>query len=88
MSIFKRRHKNKAGKVIPAGVYTVEFKDHSDTYRRVAGFRDKAATEEFERNLVKLVAHRRAGLPPRPPNPRPSRPRQGSFSRSSGGLRR
>lgn len=62
MSVFKRKHKNNNDKTVQARDYTVEFKDHGGIYRRLTGFRDKASSEEFERNLCKLVTYKKTGL--------------------------
>ena len=44
----------------------VEFRDHMDQVRKLAGFPDRGATEELGRKLERLVAFRAVGDPPPP----------------------
>ena len=61
MSVFKRRYKNRRGEVDEYLAYTVQFTDQSGITRRLRAFRDKAASEELERNVTRLVSLRSAG---------------------------
>ncbi|MDR2391774.1 MAG: hypothetical protein LBE84_08870 [Planctomycetota bacterium] len=64
MSVFRRIRKGQNGGKIVAGKYTIEFKDAAGIVRRIGGFRDKKASEELERGILRLVALRAAGSPP------------------------
>jgi integrase len=58
MSVIKR--KRNGGAVVDSN-WTVDFSDHTGFRRRVPAFRDKAASCELERNLVRLVDIRQSG---------------------------
>jgi integrase/recombinase XerD len=53
--LFKTSYRDKSGKAREAAKWYVEFRDHNATVRRLPAFISKAASEEFGRNVVKLV---------------------------------
>jgi integrase len=55
--LFKTTYKDRNGKTRTASKWYVEFRDQLDTVRRLPAFTSKAASEEFGRNVVKLVAY-------------------------------
>lgn len=46
---------------IKSSFYTIVFRDHTGTERRLQGYRDKAATEILAENIGKVVYHRQQG---------------------------
>jgi site-specific recombinase XerC len=58
--LFKTTYKDRRGETREAAKWYVEFRDHLDTVRRLPAFTSKSASEEFGRNLVKLVAYHKA----------------------------
>jgi len=46
---------------IESSFYTIVFRDHAGTERRLQGYRDKAATQILAENTGKVVYHRQAG---------------------------
>ncbi len=58
--IFKTTYTDRKGKTREAAKWYIEFKDANETTRRLPAFTSKAASEEFGRNLVKLVEYHRA----------------------------
>ena len=60
MRVFKTTYKDRQGRTREAAAWYVEFRDHLETVRRLPAFASKAASEEFGRNLVKLVEYHRA----------------------------
>lgn len=55
MSIFKRKRNGVASKI-----WYCEFRDHMGVVRRLTLYRDKRASQEAERNLIRLVSFRQA----------------------------
>ena len=66
MRVFKQKYKARNGKTRDSTKWYVELKDHNETVRRIPGFTDKKATDEFGRRLEKLVATRVLGDTPGP----------------------
>src|SRR5690349_7434709 len=60
MRIFRITYKDKRGHTKTAAKWYIEFKDHLDTIRRLPAFTSKAASEEFGRNVVRLVDYHKA----------------------------
>ncbi len=46
---------------IESSFYTIVFRDHAGTERRLQGYRDKAATDILAENIGKVVYHRQQG---------------------------
>lgn len=57
--LFKATY-TKGGKTKESAKWYVEFRDHLQTVRRLAGFTSKTATDELGRNLAKLVEYHKA----------------------------
>lgn len=57
MRVFKTCYKDRKGRTKEASRWYVEFRDQLETVRRLPAFTSKAASEEFGRNVVKLVAY-------------------------------
>ena len=55
--LFKATYSGRDGKPKKSAKWYVEFRDHFQTVRRLAGFTSKPATDELGRNLVKLVEY-------------------------------
>src|SRR5690242_1387429 len=55
--LFKTTYKDSHGQTRTAAKWYVEFRDQLDMVRRLPAFPSKAASDEFGRNLVKLVAY-------------------------------
>ena len=66
MRVFKQQYKSRNGKTKKSTKWYVELKDHNETMRRLPGFTDKKATQEFGRRLENLVAVRTLGDTPGP----------------------
>ena len=64
MSVFKRTHRGQKGGKIIANKYSIEFRDHTGRVRRVGAFKDKKASEELERGMLRLTALRASGATP------------------------
>jgi hypothetical protein len=62
MSVFRRKRTDSNGTITPDSTYSVEFRDHADIVHRVAGFTDRTASVELERQLQRLVSLRMSGL--------------------------
>ena len=60
MRLFKTTYKDSKGTKREAAKWYIEFRDHNETSRRIPAFTSKAASEEFGRNVVKLVAYHKA----------------------------
>ncbi len=62
MRIFKQTYKDKAtGVTKETAKWYIEFRDHNQTVRRLATFRDKAIAKQFERRVGMLVEYRTNG---------------------------
>ena len=66
MRVFKQKYRDRQGKLKQSAKWYVEFKDHTETTRRIPGFTDKKITEELGRRIEKLVALRVLGNAPDP----------------------
>jgi integrase len=66
MRVFKQKYRDRQGKLKDSAKWYVEFKDHTETVRRIPGFTDKKITEELGRRIEKLVALRVMGNAPDP----------------------
>jgi integrase len=66
MRVFKQKYRDRQGKLKNSAKWYVEFKDHTETTRRIPGFTDKKITEELGRRIEKLVALRVMGQPDDP----------------------
>ena len=55
MRVFQSTYKDKKGQTRTTTTWYVEFRDHLETVRRVAGFRDRKATEQLGRNIERLA---------------------------------
>jgi len=65
MRVYRPTRKDPAtGKRLEYEVWYVEFRDHQETVRRLPGFTDHKATEQFGRNVEKLIAVRSNGDTP------------------------
>ncbi len=51
MRVFKQKYKARNGKTRDSTKWYVEIKDHNETVRRIPGFTDKKATDEFGREV-------------------------------------
>jgi|GEM_PF-275561 len=60
MRVFKTTYRDRQHKTQTAGKWYVEFRDQHDIIRRVPAFTSKAASEEFGRNIERLVAYHHA----------------------------
>jgi hypothetical protein len=58
--VFRTTYKDRKGKTQEAAKWYVEFRDNTETVRRLPTFISKAALEEMGRNLEKLVAYHKA----------------------------
>jgi len=66
MRVYRPKRKTKTGQMRPYAKWYVEFKDHTETTRRLPAFGDKKPSEELGRKLEKLVMCRANGeLPDR-----------------------
>ena len=61
MRVYKPTRPGPRGAQIPYSKWYVEFTDHRDMTRRIAGFPDRAATGEMGRKLDRLVSLRTTG---------------------------
>ena len=59
MSVFRRIRKGQKD-----NRFTIQFRDHASLVRRVGAFRDKKASDELERGILRLVALRASGAVP------------------------
>ena len=64
MRVYRDSYKAADGKRRLAAKWTVEFKDHTETVRRIVAFTDKRASEALGRQIERLVALRLAGEQP------------------------
>ncbi|MFH1423310.1 MAG: hypothetical protein ABIH42_11445 [Planctomycetota bacterium] len=64
MRLFKAGYKDRKGTKRKSSKWYIEFGDHLQTVRQIHAFTDKKATEEFGRNLEKLVVLKSAEEPP------------------------
>jgi len=64
MRVFRTTYKTRDGKRKEAAKWYLEFRDHSETIRRLPAFTDKKQSEELGRKLEKLVACRGNGESP------------------------
>lgn len=60
MRVFKTSYRNRQGTLKTASKWYVEFKDPNEILRRLPAFTSKPASEEFGRNLERLVGYHRA----------------------------
>src|SRR6516165_4005236 len=60
MRVFKATYKDRQGRAKESAKWYVEIRDQLEYVRRLPGFISKAATEEFGRNLEKLVAYHKS----------------------------
>lgn len=60
MRLFRASFRDRKGVQQKSRKWYVEFKDHNDIVRRIPAFGSKPASEEFGRNLDKLVSYHRA----------------------------
>ena len=58
---YRKKKRDKNGKMIPYGKYLIKFMDHLGIERRITGFSDLKATNEFQRNILRLVSLRQSG---------------------------
>jgi len=61
MRIYKQQYRDKTGETRTIGKWYVEFYDHMRQLRRLAAFKDKRASEEFGRNIDRLISCRVSG---------------------------
>ena len=61
MAVFKRKYKDSAGIEKEYQKFSIDFYDHRNIRRRVAGFTNKSASHELERQILKLVSFRISG---------------------------
>ncbi|HHN46418.1 MAG TPA: site-specific integrase [Planctomycetes bacterium] len=61
MRLYKSKYWDKDGKRCTVSKWYVEFYDHTRRLRRLAAFADRRASEQFSRNVDKLVARRVSG---------------------------
>ncbi len=67
MRIFRATYKDRKERARESSKWYVEFRDHLQTVRRLAGFTDRKATEELGRNLERLVEMQLSGAGPDAP---------------------
>jgi integrase/recombinase XerD len=60
MRLFRSTYRTRSGKAAKTSKWYVEFRDHNEDIRRLAAFSSKAASDEFGRNIERLVAYHRA----------------------------
>src|SRR5262245_9064965 len=58
--LFRATYKDRGGTKRQSGKGYVEFRDHSETGRRLPAFPNKAASDEMWRYLVQLVEYHKA----------------------------
>jgi hypothetical protein len=58
MRVFRATYTDRKGRQRESSKWYVEFPDHRDQPRRIAGFTDRKATEELGRKIEKLVGYR------------------------------
>jgi len=63
MRIFKANYRDRKGRKRESAKWYVEFTDHLQTVRRLAGFTDRKATEGLGHKLERLVSYRAAKQP-------------------------
>ncbi len=61
MAVFKRKYKDNSGIEREYQKFSIDFYDHHNIRRRVAGFTNKSASSELERQILKLVSFRISG---------------------------
>ena len=62
MRVFKKKRKDKeSGLQKISKAWTVEFRDHLGTTRRISAYKDRRISEAYGRTLDTLVEHRKAG---------------------------
>jgi hypothetical protein len=66
MRVFKQKYRDRKNKLRETAKWYVEFKDHTETTRRLPGFTDKKIIQELGRRIEKLVAFRVLGNAPDP----------------------
>jgi len=66
MRLFKPKYRDRTGKVRKTQKWYLEFRCHLRVIRRLAGFRDKAQTEAFGRQIERLIKSRVVGEQPTP----------------------
>ena len=66
MRVFRMTYKDKNGNIRRSRKWAIEFRDHRETVQRMAGFTDKAQTQELGRKFEKLVAARSNNEEPEP----------------------
>src|SRR5262245_59493453 len=64
MRVFRMTYRANGGGTKSTRKWAVEFRDHRETLRRLAGFTDRAQTHELGRKIEKLVAARANGENP------------------------
>src|SRR5688572_25367927 len=57
-SVFKQKYRGRDGKTRESKNYYFDFKDHTGTVRRMAGYVDKGLTKELKRKVKRLASHR------------------------------
>ncbi len=63
--VFRKKDRDKAtGKLLLSAKYYVEFRDHLDRVHRTPATTDKFTSQQFARNLERLVNHRMSHEPP------------------------
>ncbi|MDR0361355.1 MAG: site-specific integrase [Planctomycetota bacterium] len=55
MSLIKRTYKSAKGKTESCSKYTVQFRDHTNTVRRIVAFASRSTSAELERAIKRLV---------------------------------
>ena len=60
MRIYKPNYKARDGSSRPTTKWYVEFRDHNDVLRRLSAFTSRSASDEFARNLTKLISYHSA----------------------------
>ncbi len=58
MRVFKATYKDRQGRQQTSETWHVEFRDHCEKVRKLAGFSDKSQTESLGRKIVRLVCCR------------------------------
>jgi len=64
MRVFKATYRDRQGRTRESARWYVEIRDHLETVRRMRGFTDRKVSEEFGRNVERLVDCRRGGVAP------------------------
>ena len=60
MRLYKSTYRDRKGKTNKTSKWYVEFTDHNNDTKRVPAFTSRSASEEFAKNLKKLVAYHQA----------------------------